>query len=738
MARYAQLISLWLSLLITALALPPYAHASESTLSLRYRGTTHGAVLMTGNTLGLAKELGSNAPGTADSIGVFICEPPASEAEPAAVDWVAPTCTDWRFNASSAYLDLPEDAEVLYAEVLWGGSFRYGEQDVEAHLDDNVRLWHENHGPVELAVDTVWRHWDELSPVDGFPIRYYVRSSDVTALVGEWGEGRYTLGGVPATITPEIDTLNAAGWTLVVAYKSYEEPSRTLSVFTGGVWVDELRQGEERVRVVGDRLCVPPYGNPQGELAISAMEGDANLSGDTLTLRYAHHRAELNGPNNPRDNFFGSQLNQRTGALDERGTFGGENHDPWIAANQRGARQGWDTTNLLLDSDRGELPPGTRAIELEVETTGDSFALIATAFSVDAHSARVLGHVDYPHVYFGHAPLAFAAEIRNEGRAHALSPFLHIDLPEHFGDAVELCVNHRCNEVATASLRGGHPLTQPLQTGGSMSLRIQSLHNRVPEAPLPSTVTLYVSYHSSPCEGELSETQLDEVGSFLLYAPVMDTALEVEREILRPQQAGGVIARAVNSGNGMYVGGQMEWELAPELEFVPGSLVAFDSTRGERPVPQATQLPDEVVALSADAIGEVRFEVRPRGDAPAGLYPLTWRLHLDQEGTVHEHTAYIEVTRCGDGVVNGDEQCDDGGEADGDGCSATCKSEAPLCADGSPASGACPSSATSAALSGGRYFGCSQSAAPARDFMLALLVGLFVLFRLRDERSRAR
>lgn len=738
MARYARWISLWLSMLITALALPPRAQASESTLSLRYRGTTHGAVVMTGNTLGLSKEPGSNAPGSADSIGVFICEAPASETEPSAAGWATPTCVDWRRNASSAHLGLPEDAEVLYAEAIWGGSFRYGEQDVEAHLDDPVRFWHEDQGIVELAADTVWRHWDELSPVDGFPIRYYVRSADVTSLVGEWGSGRYTLGGVPATITPEIDTLNAAGWTLVVAYKSYEEPSRTLSVFTGGVWVDELRQGEDRVRVVGDRLCVPPYSNPQGELAISAMEGDANLSGDTLTLRYAHHRAQLSGPNNPLGNFFGSQINQRTGTLDERGTFGSENHDPWQAANRAGARQGWDITNLMLDSDRGELPPGTRAIELEVETTGDSFALVATSFSVDAHSARVVGRVDLPHVYFSEEPFTFEAELHNEGRAHALSPFLHIDLPAYFGDEVELCVDRFCNTVATSSLRGGHPLAQPLQTGESMSLRIQARHNRVPEAPLPPTATLYVSYHSSPCEGELSETQLDEVGSFMFYAPVIDTALEVEREVLRPRQSGGVIARALNRGNGMYVGGQMEWELAPELEFVPGSLVAFDSTRGERPVLTATELPHEVFALSAEAVGEVRFDVRPQREAPAGLYPLTWRLHLDQEGTVHEHTAYIEVTRCGDGVVNGGEECDDGGEVDGDGCSATCISEAPLCADGSPTSEACTASSLSATLTGGHHFGCSQSTAPARDLALALLIAVLVLLRLRDERSRAR
>jgi len=34
---------------------------------------------------------------------------------------------------------------------------------------------------------------------------------------------------------------------------------------------------------------------------------------------------------------------------------------------------------------------------------------------------------------------------------------------------------------------------------------------------------------------------------------------------------------------------------------------------------------------------------------------------------------------CGDGTVNGNEQCDDGGVASGDGCSEVCMFETPTC-----------------------------------------------------------
>ncbi|HFE44065.1 MAG TPA: DUF4215 domain-containing protein, partial [Nannocystis exedens] len=37
---------------------------------------------------------------------------------------------------------------------------------------------------------------------------------------------------------------------------------------------------------------------------------------------------------------------------------------------------------------------------------------------------------------------------------------------------------------------------------------------------------------------------------------------------------------------------------------------------------------------------------------------------------------------CGDGIVSGDEECDDGNKKDGDGCSSDCTVEEKYCGDG--------------------------------------------------------
>jgi len=118
--------------IVTATALPRAAEAQ----SLRFSATAPGGIVGTGNTLGLAKEFNENGPGLRDSIGTFISlgntidEPPTNPANP----WPMGTTANWMENGSSAVLDLPE-AEVLYAELVWGGSFQYGTEDVSALRD---------------------------------------------------------------------------------------------------------------------------------------------------------------------------------------------------------------------------------------------------------------------------------------------------------------------------------------------------------------------------------------------------------------------------------------------------------------------------------------------------------------------------------------------------------------------------------------------------------------------------
>lgn len=357
-------------------------HASE----LRFNQTTAGHVVATGNTLGLSKQLNANGPGIEDSIGTFISLDPASVDDSPANPgnpWPGGTTGDWTVNGSDATLDLPLDVEVLYAELVWGGSTNYGTENVTASLDEPVTL---GFGPddVLVAPDAVTALDISGMAVSGFLTNYYMRSAEVTAFVQEHGAGVYAVSGVPATQTFDINSLNAAGWTLLVAYRDSTQPIRNLTIFVGGSFVDE--DTTEDYDFAG--FCTPPSGPFEGRAVITAIEGDADLTGDTFQIAEALPGpfVLLSGPNNPADNFFCSQLNGSDGTVDMSGSFGAANQNAVAGFNVVGGRQGWDVTSVTLTSAAGQLDNGQTTAVLRTITTGDSFVPTAVGFAIEVNA----------------------------------------------------------------------------------------------------------------------------------------------------------------------------------------------------------------------------------------------------------------------------------------------------------------------------------------------------------------
>jgi uncharacterized repeat protein (TIGR01451 family) len=357
--------------------------APAAATQLRFLETAPGGVVATGNTLGLSKAQGQNGPGLNDSIGTFITLANTIDAVPAnpGNPWPAGTTNDWMQNGSTASLALPPDGEVLYAELLWGGSFDYIE-DVSAFLDDAVTLSAGGDSLAAVPDPATALTVSELA--SGFTANYYMRSADVTAFVQTHGTGLYSVEGVPATQSESIESLNAAGWTLVVAYRDTTQPVRNLSVFIGGGFVDEDSQQDYAV----SGFCAPPSGIVEGEVILSSIEGDAELTGDQLLIAptVADPFVNLSGPNNPADNFFCSQLNGDDGLLDMQGSFGGVNHDALLGLTVSGGRQGWDITSVPVSSLDGQLLPAQTSAVIRTITTGDSYMPTLAAFEIDVNA----------------------------------------------------------------------------------------------------------------------------------------------------------------------------------------------------------------------------------------------------------------------------------------------------------------------------------------------------------------
>jgi MYXO-CTERM domain-containing protein len=305
----------------------------------------------------------------------------------AANPWPMGTTNDWKQNGSSAVLDLPE-AEVLYAELVWGGSFQYGTEDVTASLGSPVKL-EANGQMMMIAPSPMTALTISETAASGFAVRYYMRSADVTNFVKQAGKGTYTVSGVPATQTTETNSLNAAGWTLVVAYRDEGAAIRNLSVFVGGSFVDENTTQDYTI----SGFCAPPAGEVTGSVVVSTIEGDASFVGDLLQIAptAAGPFVNLSGPNNPANNFFCSQINDSDGMLDNRGTFGMVNHDAAGGVNTKGGRQGWDVTTVNVSSAQNQLKNGQTSAVIRTLTTDDSFMPVLAAFSIDVNAPDFKG-----------------------------------------------------------------------------------------------------------------------------------------------------------------------------------------------------------------------------------------------------------------------------------------------------------------------------------------------------------
>ena len=318
-----------------------------------------GALTFTGNTLELNGSNGaSGTPGTAGTGGAFIA---AGSAGVCGTFPAGTTCT-WPNNASSAVLNVPAGASVLYAELIWSGTI-----GALTAAQQNTPVTFTTPSGSSFTVTP-------SGATAGTSGVYYTRSANVTGYVQLARSGTYTARGVPAGSTG--GSTDAAGWTLAVAYSDPGQPARNLTIFVGAE-----QAGAAAAAVSG--FCTPLTGPVNGRLLVSAIEGDSGITGDTMLFGPTSTLAgkTLSGSNNLVNNFFAGQINGNTGTLDTSGSFGTVNNTP--GGNTSGARQGYDITNVdassrLTNSQTTAFAQGT--------TTGDNYAINALAMQINVTS----------------------------------------------------------------------------------------------------------------------------------------------------------------------------------------------------------------------------------------------------------------------------------------------------------------------------------------------------------------
>jgi len=377
-----------------------------------------GAITFTGNTLGLSRSETVGVPGTQDSIGAFT----TTNADVRFGTYPLGTTSLYQSNSSAAILILPAGSTVLYAELIWGGSYINGTVNLSAAINNPVTFITPA-GTSSVTPDPLTYNQFDL----GGGAAGYVRSANVTTLVQSGGAGTYITGAVVGTIViPSDSTANHAGWTLGVIYQNPNLPFRNMSLRAGGVLVQST---SPPVVTTLTGFATPLSGALGGRTLFSAQEGDANRTGDqALFGPTSATSVALSGPNNLAANFFASQINGDTGALNTTGTFGTRNQTNGApGSNIVGGRQGWDITNVDVST---RLINNQSSAVLTLTTSGDAYIVNANAIQVDINAPRIT--VAKASVATGAVAgdsVLYTATISNGGTASAASVVLSDTLP---------------------------------------------------------------------------------------------------------------------------------------------------------------------------------------------------------------------------------------------------------------------------------------------------------------------
>ena len=415
----------------------------------QYSGRLYGDITFIGNVLTLSRrqnsffQTGQRVAGTLDVGGVFVTTDTTSRCNstfPFGTTCNLPLETMYIPSNSEAVLNLPDNTEVVYAELIWGGSYRYASISIEDQLDNPVTfqtpLMQE---PIEIAPIEATKGQYDMDP--DAVLYAYARSAIVTDYVKAAGNGSYVVGRVPAVLSAndvnDSFAFAGSGWTLAVVYRyltSEGNDLKSIVLYVGGVPIIPNVSFAEQTLT---DFVTPDSQEIGARLLVSAFEGDYSLVGDQVffaTEGNPNLTEPLSGPNNLANNFFASQINDDNGILNTTtGTFSDRNH--LLNAQGTGyigtsaARQGWDITNIAIPP--SHLDPLQTAATLRVATTSESVLLNAAAVSIKTNEPylEIVKSTGVSNVVLGDEVL-YTLNIRNTANVSAENVVIRNSIPE--------------------------------------------------------------------------------------------------------------------------------------------------------------------------------------------------------------------------------------------------------------------------------------------------------------------
>lgn len=247
-------------------------------------------------------------------------------------------------------------------------------------------------------------------------------------------------------------------------------------------------------------FCTPGAGTISARMMVSAIEGDAGITGDQMQFGpTAGTLAAVSGTNNPISNFFASQINQDSGALDTAGTFGALNSP--TGSQGSGVRTGWDITNVDVSA---RMQSNQNTAYARGTTSRDRYTLTTIGLQINVGSPvfpTAVMSVDKATTHIGDI-LTYTANLNNSsGSADALDVTYADPLP---AGTTFVTDSFKVNGVAQA---GANPASGvnlgTVAAGAAMTVSYQVQVTSIPPPPATATYQGQASwtYQYQSCAG---------------------------------------------------------------------------------------------------------------------------------------------------------------------------------------------------------------------------------------------
>jgi hypothetical protein len=256
--------------------------------------------------------------------------------------WIDVDADPTTFTSSSAILDLPPGAQVLAAQLVWGGNVQPGAGGVPApdpSAAGSVLLSSPGAATARVTAGSV--------SIDPTSAARYLASADVTAVVAAARAGIYTA----ANVQVATGTSAFGGWALQVVYRDPAAPLRMVALSSQVTTIN--RGGKASVVLSGLTASAAAR---TGTVSYAAFEGDFGIVPEQVAV----NGAALTNVGNAQDNPMNGSV------------------------TTPGARSPAFVNNFGFDADQFPVlvGPGQTEVRLDISSSQDRFRVAAVGLSI--------------------------------------------------------------------------------------------------------------------------------------------------------------------------------------------------------------------------------------------------------------------------------------------------------------------------------------------------------------------